>query len=285
MIFLIHSNMLNPNQSLVFVRICNEWIDVSSILADLISFIKDDIPSNSDSIQLPNESLNNVKLFTLFELNTIESIEIGNDCFENVDIFNIDGLNHLKSVKIGMNSFTRNKSDNWNCDIISNGNRSFHILNCDELESIEIGRYSFSDYAGEFELKNLPKLSTIKIGEIRRKSYNFCFSSFVIKGIIELILLMNRSSTFEFDWIRWFCIRWFLINSDIKYLNDLNDYLIDLPHLNSIKLGRYALEGDSDYDDVDDVDDVDDDCSLKMESDIDMNELMNRSSESNICHF
>ena len=71
-------------------------------------------------------------------------------------------------------------------------------MNCIELESIEIGRYSFSDYGGGFELKNLPKLSTIKIGEIGSKSFNFLYSSFVIKGIIDMILLMNRSSTFEF---------------------------------------------------------------------------------------
>ena len=36
--------------------------------------------------------------------------------------------------------------------------KSFHILNCESLESIQIGEYSFSDYAGEFELKNLPQL-------------------------------------------------------------------------------------------------------------------------------
>ena len=67
-------------------------------------------------------------------------------------------------------------------------------MNCDELKSIEIGSYSFSDYAGGFELKNLPKLSTIKIGEIRSASFNFCGSSFVIRGKIDMILLMNRSS-------------------------------------------------------------------------------------------
>ena len=44
-------------------------------------------------------------------------------------------------------------------------------------------------------------------------------------------------------------------------MNDLNEYLIDLPHLNSIKLGRLSLEGRDDSC-----------CSLKMESDIDKNE-------------
>ena len=36
------------------------------------------------------------------------------------------------------------------------------------------------------------------IGEIGMDSSNFYYSSFVIKGIIDMILLMNRSSTFEF---------------------------------------------------------------------------------------
>ena len=131
--------------------------------------------------------------FSLIKLNTIESIEIGDDCFMKVNSFRIDGLNHLKSLKIGINSFTEKKND-WGSDSY----RSFGILNCIELESIEIGRYSFSDYGGGFELINLPKLSTIKIGEIGVNSFNFYYSSFEIKGITDMILLMNRSSTFEF---------------------------------------------------------------------------------------
>ena len=102
----------------------------------------------------------------------------------------IDGLNELKWLKIGMNSFTKKKNSYGN-----NSSRLFSILNCIELESIEIGRYSFSDYGGEFELRNLPKLSTIKIGSIESDisesnnegwSANFCYSSFVIKGMIEV---------------------------------------------------------------------------------------------------
>ena len=131
--------------------------------------------------------------FSLIKLNTIESIEIGDDCFLKVNTFRIDGLNELKSLKIGNNSFTK-KKNSWGND----KSRSFHILNCIELESIEIGLFSFSDCGGGFELKNLPKLLTIKIGEIGSSSCNFYYSSFVIKGIIDMILQMNRSSTFEF---------------------------------------------------------------------------------------
>ena len=130
--------------------------------------------------------------FSRFTL--LEELIIGDDSFENVNEFIINGLNELKSLKIGMNSFTKKKNSSGNDE-----SRSFSILNCNELESIEIGEFSFSDYGGGFELLNLPKLSSIKIGEIGYDSWNFYYSSFVIKGIIDMILLMNRSSKFEFD--------------------------------------------------------------------------------------
>ena len=153
---------------------------------------------NVENLIISSNSCNELKSLNLNEYRYLKSIEIGDDCFENVDLFNIDGLNELKSLKIGSRSFTHLKSGNWDDGIANNLNRSFSILNCIELESIEIGSYSFSDYGGGFELKNLPKLSTIKIGEIGSDSSNFFYSSFEIKGIIDMILLMNRSSTFEF---------------------------------------------------------------------------------------
>ena len=112
----------------------------------------------------------------------LESIEIGNDCFESVKTFQIDGLNRLKTIKIGNNSFTHAMYHYGNDE-----SKSFHILNCESLEFIQIGEWSFSDFADDFELKNLPQLQSIQIGTIGRKSYNFYDSSFVIHGI-ELIL-------------------------------------------------------------------------------------------------
>ena len=111
-----------------------------------------------------------------------ESIIIGNDCFSSVDSFVIDGWNNLKSLKIGRNSFTNVKNS---CG--SKTSHSFSILNCVELKSIVIGEFSFSDYGGGFELKNLPSLASIKIGEIGKDSFNFWGSSFVVKGIIHII--------------------------------------------------------------------------------------------------
>ena len=115
----------------------------------------------------------------------IKSIEIGNDCFKSVKTFKIDGLNRLKTIKIGSNSFNQVIGSNWTNDreTLNNQSKSFHILNCESLESIQFGKYSFRDFGGIFELKNLSKLETIQIGTMGSWSYNFCNSSFVIRGI------------------------------------------------------------------------------------------------------
>ena len=192
----------------------HEYIDVSPILASFVpttyncDYIES-IESNVTSIHLPDRLCNNLNYttFNFSRFSILEELIIGNDSFMNVNEFVIDGLKSLRSLKIGSNSFTHLTSDDeWNDDIANNRNRSFSILNCILLESIEIGKFSFSDYGGGFELKNLPKLSTIKIGEIEMDSSNFFYSSFEIKGIIDMILVMNRSSTFEFDYIRYICI-------------------------------------------------------------------------------
>ena len=119
----------------------------------------------------------------------LESIEIGDDCFDSVQTFKIDGLNRLKTIKIGDNSFTQVQIIHFYIDLDSamsecqNESKSFHILNCESLESIEIGEFSFSDFGGEFELRNLGNLESIKIGEIENASMNFTWSSFIIRGI------------------------------------------------------------------------------------------------------
>ena len=149
-----------------------------------------------------SKSCNNVKILNLNKYEWLESIEIGDDCFRSVKSFKIDGLSRLKTLKIGKNSFnaleeeflsTGHSDTEWQQN--SKQWKSFQILNCESLESIQIGEYSFSDYGGKFELKNLPQLQSIQIGTIGGQSVNFYWSSFVIRGI-ELILnvIMNRSS-------------------------------------------------------------------------------------------
>ena len=174
------------------ILLCN--LDVHPNLASLTmsygcDYI-DSIESYVTSIHLPGKTCNDWNYYYPFNFSRfslLEELEIGEYSFMNVNQFVINGMSHLKSLVIGMYSFT-----SYNYQSI------FQILNCVELESIEIGRYSFEGNGGSFELFNLPKLSTIKIGEIGSSSYNFYYSSFEINGIIDMILLMNRSSTIEF---------------------------------------------------------------------------------------
>ena len=145
------------------------------------NFIKS-FDSSVSSITIPNNNCNDVK-YTIFDFSRftlVESIEIGNNCFGSVQTLRIDGLNRLRSIKIGNNSFTQEKKNKGGRTVAS---KSFHILNCESLESIHIGEYSFSDFGGEFELKNLPQLQSIQIGTVGNESCNFCGSSFVIRGI------------------------------------------------------------------------------------------------------
>ena len=180
-------------------------LDVNQLLSGLLpskvyhsDFVLSILPSVTQ-IVLPDWTCNDndYTVFDFSRFTQVESIKIGNDCFESVQTFQIDGLNRLKTIKIGNNSVTQVKStDKWDITKADNPSKSFHILNCESLESIQIGEYSFSDFGGEFELKNLPQLQSIQIGTIGSdSSSNFRYSSFVIRGI-ELILniVMNRSS-------------------------------------------------------------------------------------------
>ena len=152
--------------------------------------IESDIDYEGDGSKPMNMGVKHLKLsnncvlvdWDVSLLYNLESIEIGNECSESVQTFKIDGLNQLKSLKIGNNSFTQKK----NCDGIDKS-KSFHILNCESLKSIQIGKYSFSDFGGDFELKNLPQLQSIQIGTIGSESCNFNANSFVLRGI-DIIL-------------------------------------------------------------------------------------------------
>ena len=157
-------------------------IDVSELLFPKVysfDFIQS-IDSSITSIIIPNWTCNDIDytIFNFSRFSIVESIEIGDNCFEYVELFKIDGLNRLKTIKIGNYSFTLTKNDEGN-----DSSKSFHILNCESLESIQIGEWSFSDFAGDFELKNLPQLQSIQIGTIGSDSNNFYWSSFVIRGI------------------------------------------------------------------------------------------------------
>ena len=157
-----------PAPTRINVSESTRWSDVSLQVMDLT------ISSNYG---------NDLNALDLNRFKWLRSVKIGDDCFGSVQTFKIDGLNRLKTIIIGSNSFTQVKESNWDDNKVNNQSKSFHILNCESLESIQIGECSFSDFAGDFELKNLPRLQSIQIGTIGSSSRNFWYSSFVIRGI------------------------------------------------------------------------------------------------------
>ena len=125
---------------------------------------------------------NEVRHFQLNNKPYLKTIIIKNNCFAKARTFSINGLQSLTTLSIGSNSFTQH-TNNYGNDI--DKSKSFHILNCAKLESIEIGEYSFSDYGGQFELNGLPELQSLIIGSNSTNSYNFySSSSFEIESII-----------------------------------------------------------------------------------------------------
>ena len=165
------------------------FIDVHPLLSQHLSestyscdYIQS-IPSTNTSIILPNWTCNEVN-YTTFDFSRfteLEYLEIGNDSFSFVETFVIDGMNYLTTLKIGEKSFTHVKDyDGWT------PGTSFQIKNCKSLESLIIGKNSFSDYTGSFELESLSSLKTIIIGEMMNddwSSHNFYYSSFSVRGI------------------------------------------------------------------------------------------------------
>ena len=186
------------------------YLDIHDSLANVIRITPKEIQSidlDCRRVQISDECCNDIE-YTTFDFSrfyNVEEIIIGNDCFENVDTFIVNRLNTLKSLKIGDRSFSRIKSDgDWDYDRVKNDCMyRFQISNCNELESIEIGRFSFVSFNDNFILRNLPKLVTIKIGSIesdisesnnRGWSANFAFASFVVEGMMDIGSVITRSS-------------------------------------------------------------------------------------------
>ena len=134
----------------------------------------------SPILKIKNNKCNSESLSSIY-LNIytrLKSIEIGNKNMQYIKSFYLNGLTQLESLKIGGNSFTMNRKGFGN-DIL----KSFHIVNCGKLELIEIGQYSFSDFAGQFELRNLPSLKSIRIGIVGKGSLNFYYSDMIIESM------------------------------------------------------------------------------------------------------
>ena len=93
----------------------------------------------------------------------LKKMEIGNGCFENVSELKLIGLGELESVVIGKSSF-------------SSSSGVFTLQNCDSLTELTIGHSSFDGYH-RIILGGVPVLESVSVG-------NKCFvsSSLELKG-------------------------------------------------------------------------------------------------------
>ena len=148
-----------------------------------------DLPKLS-SLSIGKTSFGNSNNFLLSNLGKLISITIGDECFKPLSTFNLNGLGSLVTLTIGSNSFTEHPYSFGN-----DASKSFHILNCNKLDKVTLGQYSFSDYGGEFELNNLPELQRLQIGYKNAYSYNFyALSVLNLMGKLLLLYLLFRPS-------------------------------------------------------------------------------------------
>ena len=133
----LYDGWYNPARKITTIRTPEEMNSLTVQVTDLV------ISSNC---------FNEMNELNLSNFDGLQSIEIGDNCFESVKTFKIDGMKKLKCLKIGKDSFTQVKQIEWESDYeaaeerANKSSKSFHILNCESLESIEIGKSSFADF-------------------------------------------------------------------------------------------------------------------------------------------
>ena len=210
-------------------------------------------PEKQKVVNIPNVSFHATFTISWKLCTQLVQIIIGDDCFYHVEIFSLNNLNALESITIGERSFTTEKESYG-----ENENRSFHITSCKQLTSIQIGKYSFSDYSGEFELKSqkqyasfivdLPKLTTIEIGTVKEDSMCFFNASFVCASIFSVFLVITDLPSLKSLLLGNKVFAWSL--HTILYSKSIQlKFTFDLPQLESIHLGEASLFGTVDNND------------------------------------
>ena len=126
-----------------------------------------------------NVGSGSMRLFKRFEVAgvpSLETIRVGDECFANVNEVDLEGLSGLKRVVVGMNSFTLKKNGYGN-----DPTRDFSLRNCPALTTLNVGRYSFSDYS-VCVIEGVNALEAIAMGDLSERSYNFYAASLELKS-------------------------------------------------------------------------------------------------------
>ena len=109
-------------------------------------------------------------VFDLSFLPNLRLLQVGDGCFENVKEVKLIGMNRLERVVIGKKCFRKQK-DWFGYDPTC----LFHLKNCERVRELKMGCKSFYDY-GICEIKNVPSLEVIEMGEMNEDSSCFFFA-------------------------------------------------------------------------------------------------------------
>lgn len=134
------------------------------------------LDEREEFIYIPDDSCNDTHVFIdINKMKVLKELIIGNNSFQGVCDFNIDNLNELIKISIDYHSFVTS------CN--PNPHGSFNVSNCEKLESIQLGAFTFTHHSDSFTLRNLPSLRYLDIGKIGIYSLNFYWTSFCVQGI------------------------------------------------------------------------------------------------------
>ena len=161
--------------------------ETSDVIGNTVTIKKSEeliiIDKKVSDLVISSNTCSDIKKLHWNQFNWLRSIEIGDGCFRSVKSFELNGLSRLKTLIIGKNSFSQTKIEKINSELkdtisrVNDKSKSFHILNCESLESIYIGQYSFIDFGGVFELRNLNSLHSLHIGNLINDTYFYAENS------------------------------------------------------------------------------------------------------------
>ena len=135
-------------------------------------------PSLVTKIRIGSEECN-YEEFGVMDLSgykNLKSVVIGYSSYKHVNELKLIGLSELESVEIGKFSFSK-------VAFGKNPNRHFYLKNCPKLKSLKMGRYSFSDYS-VIEIENVDALEVIEMGDLNEESNSFYCASLELKSIL-----------------------------------------------------------------------------------------------------
>ena len=202
-----------------------------------LKFSEISIDGNEEIINIPDNSCNDTHVFIdINKMKVLKELIIGNNSFQGVEDFNIDNLNELTKISIDYHSFATS------CN--PNPHGSFNVSNCEKLESIQLGDFTFTHHSDSFTIRNLPSLRHLDIGKIGIYSLNFYWASFCVRGIcFWCVTIWNRSTETWIDCIGKWGIRIVFTHSIREYDIDVSKWMFRFDLFGKDRAWRESIDG------------------------------------------